>query len=473
MLKLTKYRKYLPPDILLFFFMLITIYIYIIQQQFIYYRVCKLIARNSCNYTFSPNETSDCTDSSQVDKIQSLSSYLYLASNLATSIPSIFTSLILGPLTDIVGRKIAIYTPIIAHILSVVCMICVNYLNLHPYYIIIGSLISGLGGHYSVMILSLSASVVDSVSARYRVVRLAILETSITFASFAGNFSGGLILEIIHFNYFFVLNIILLTFVLIYSILLKETVQRKNIRFSNISIKKSIIKCITIVFKPFRLFCTNKEPLKFTVLVLAFAFSLTAIFGTLDLFTLYALGPPMCWLPHLIGYFFAFNYLGAALGIMLILPILIKFKISDYILIALSSLDIVIVYILIGTFQTQLILLVAVPIIGCLRMLTAPSVKSALSSLITPKDHGSLFALFSIETVLVQLVSSAIFNAVYPTLRIIYPGLSFYIVAAGSIIPIAVCIILYVYDKCCAKERKISIQNSDKGDEEQPLINSN
>ena len=471
---LSQFRKYLPPEILVFFFMLCTVYLYVLQQQFIYFRVCILIAGNHCNYSLTHNDSSSCVENKKVDQIQSLASYLLLATNLVSNVPSIFVSLILGPLSDLVGRKISIYIPIIFNICFMVCMLCINYFNLHPYYILIGSALLGLGGNFSILIMSLSAYVVDSVSEKYRVLRIGLLESSITLASFVGNMSGGEILEAIGFNYFFVLNILILLLLLMYAVVLKESMEREN--HSQISIsREGLFQYVFLIVKPIRLFCTNKKPVKFFVLIFAFSFTLTAIFGNFDIFTLYALGPPMCWLPHLIGYYYAFSYLASSIGIMLFLPILIKFRISDYILIILASFDIMLIYALIGSFQDKLVLLVAVPLIGSLRLFAAPSTKSALSGLISREDYGSLFALLSVQSTLIQLTAAAVFHAIYPTLRLIYEGLCFYILSAGNIVPIVLCVTLYLYEKCCEKTEKISSDQDAEGnqvtDETKPLIN--
>ena len=81
--------------------MLNYVYRVLTQQQFIYYSTC----------------------------ISTLSSYYYLISTILASAPSIFTSLLLGPISDMMGRKIAIYLPIIRQVL----------------YNSLGSLITGIG----------------------------------------------------------------------------------------------------------------------------------------------------------------------------------------------------------------------------------------------------------------------------------------------------------------------------------------
>ena len=324
--------------------------------------------------------------------------------------------------------------------------------------------------------MTLSAYVVDSVSEEWRAIRLGVLEAAISVASFAGNLSSGFILEAIGFSYFFILIIIMLTIILIYSILMKDS-TRLDVSLSKISFNKKLFyKTAIIFFKPFRLLCANTHPFKFIAYLSGFAFMLTAVYGNFDLFTLYALAPPMCWLPHLIGYYFAFSYLGCCLGLVLVLPILIKLKVSEYTLIIMSALDIVVIYVLVGTFQVQWLLLVLVPIIGCMRLISAPIVKSVLSGLIAPEDRGSLFALFTVQSIIVQIVASSVLNATYPTFRRIHTGMSFYIIAAGSAIPIGLVIAVYLYDKCVQKGRGIpvglSTQISSEDLEKEPLLES-
>ena len=470
-----QYRKYLPPDILMFFTMLVYVYLYVSQQQFIYYRVCLLVKGGNCSIT-RHNETYNCTENPQVDHIQSLSSYLLLISTLVTSIPSIFTSLFLGPLTDLVGRKVAFFSPIITMIISMLILLSVDYLDLSPYFILISSAVTGVGGSYTIIIMALSAYIVDTVSEKNRAIRLSILEAVISAAAFAGNLSGGLILEAIGFSYFFILNIILLAIILVYAILMKESIQ-VHVNFSKISINRKLFyKSAKIFSQPFRLFCANTHPFKFIAFLSSFTFILTAVYGNFDLFTIYALAPPMCWLPHLIGYYFAFSYLGSSIGLALIVPILVKLKVSENIIIILSALDIMGIYVLVGTFQIQWLLLILVPIIGCMRLVSAPAIKSALSGLIAPEDRGSLFALFTIQSIIVQIIASLVLNATYPTLRLIHPGMSFYIVSVGSAIPIVLVIAVYVYDKCVQRWRRISsglsTQISSEVLEKEPLLES-
>ena len=470
-----QYRKYLPPDILMFLYMLVSVYLYSIQQQFVYYRVCLLIKGGNCSI-IQHNETYNCTENPQVDDIQTLTSYLILISTIVSSIASIFTTIFMGPITDLVGRKVALYFPTITMIVYMLIMLSINYLDLNPYFILIGSAVIGVGGSYSVVIMTLSAYIVDTVSEKHRAIRLSILEATISVASFAGNISGGFILEAIGFNYFFIMNIIILTIILIYSILIKDSIQM-NVNLSNISInKKFFFKTANIFFKPFRLLCANSHPLKFITFLLSFAFILTAVYGNFDLFTIYALAPPMCWLPHLIGYYYAFSYLGSSLGLVIVLPILVKLKVSEYIIIILSAFDLMVIYGLVGTFQIQWVLLILVPIIGCMRLIAAPIIKSTLTGLIAPENHGSLFALFNVQSIIIQIVASLSVNATYPTLRLIHPGMSFYILSAGNAIPIGLIIAVYLYDKCVLKRRRVpaglSTQVSSEVLEKEPLLES-
>ena len=463
------FRRIFLPEILQFFIMLNCCYLIITQQQFIYYRTCIYIAGNSCNFSLSHNETSSCVENQRVDKIQALSSYYYLISTILASAPTIFTSLLLGPISDLIGRKIAIYLPIICQIIYTILLLCINIFNLPPYIIPISSLITGIGGNFAVSIMALSAYIVDVTPEKYRTARIGLLEIFTTLGSCIANFTSGLILEAIGFSYFFVMSLSLSFCILIYTFIFRDSIDWRVYMKSNPSLKQSFKRIAKGAVRPFYLFCANRHPIKFVTLIVIFSFSLNALFGNFDLFIFYALGPPMCWPSHLIGYYFGFSYLASAVGIFIILPILVKFRISDYLLIILSSLDIILVYVLVGTFQSKLVLLIIVPLVGCFRFLVTPGLKSSLAGLIDPKDHGSLFAIISVETTSVNLIASSVYNSLYPTLRKVYPGLAFYLVACGGIVPIALATILYLHQRCCEKDSS-NYQDVNIQDESKPLL---
>ena len=479
-----RYRRYLPPEPIMLLYFLSTMLSTVVQQQFGYYRSCLYIAGDRCNYTLHTNESQHvCEENSDIDQIQAYASYLGVAMNLCSCIPTIFMSLILGPLSDYKGRKLAIFLPLLGSFCYNFVNLAIDLFDLPPYYLPIGSLLLGLGGNYPVVTMATNAYLMDITRDRYRTARLALITTFTNIAGFISNFFGGMLLENIGFRYMFTLIICLFGATLVYTILITESVTKRKFKpdySPQLDSITSDIKYFTLeMLKPFGLFYHNKNPIKFAILMIALAASLADIYGNIDLFSLYALSPPLCWMPHLIGWYFAFGNLGYVFGIYLVLPVLLRFRVNDYIIIVISSVDAIIMYVLVGTFRSQLVLLVVVPVVGCLVTLSNPSIRSVLVGLIERNESGSLFAIISVLTTTTQLLASVIYNGIYPTLRVYNPGLCFYLIAVTAFIPITLSGGLYLYEMCHEKKQELTIDRNininhsecDLTDEKITLIN--
>ena len=138
------HRRYLPPEPIMLLYFLSTMLATVVQQQFGYYRSCLYIAGDRCNYTLYKNESQHvCEENSDVDQIQAYASYLGMAMNLCSCVPTIFMSLILGPLSDYKGRKLAIFLPILGSFCYNIVNLAIDLFNLPPYYLLIGLSMGG------------------------------------------------------------------------------------------------------------------------------------------------------------------------------------------------------------------------------------------------------------------------------------------------------------------------------------------
>ena len=445
-----------PPEPMYLFFFLSIIYSLIVHEQYIYYRSCIHIAGNNCNYSLIIQNLS-CKESIEEDEIQKYASYLRLTSSIVT-LPTLLICIIFGPLSDYIGRKFIFYLPIVGLLLSNVIYLIIEILNLHPYALLIANAIFGFSGGGAIFFTAVESYTVDVTSYKYRTFRLGIAHTALSFASFLGNFTGGISIEKLGFIYCFLIVILLLMTTLLYAMAIPESVVQLETG-SKIPTVRQLLAKIT---KPFRIIFSNKSPFRFVLLLLACEFLLGNILANYSIFTLYALSMPLCWMPHFVGWFFAFTSLGYTVGIYLFLPLIIKFQVSDYFVIMTAALDNILTYSLIGSFHSKLVLLVIVPIVGCLNVISGPSGKSALSKLIDPKETGSLFGLTSTMAVLTNIIVSSLYNAFYPTLRVYYVGLCFYIIAGTSIVPLLLSGCLYISSKVCDK-KNTDTERVDKG----------
>ena len=446
----------IPPEPMYMFFFLSIIYSLIVHEQYIYYRSCIHIAGNSCNYSLVKQNLS-CKESIEEDEIQEYASYLRLTSSIVT-LPTLLVCILFGPLSDYIGRKFIFYLPTIGLLLNNVIYLIIEILNLHPYALLIANAVFGFSGGGAIFFTAVEAYTVDVTSIKYRTFRLGIAHTALSFSAFLGSFTGGIFIEKLGFIYCFIIVILLLITTLLYTMAIPESI----VQYESESKRPTPRQLLAKMAKPFRIICSNKSPFKFVMLLLACEFLLGNIYANYSIFTLYALSMPLCWMPHFVGWYFAFTSLGYTIGIYLFLPLIIKFQVSDYLVIMAAAIDNIVTYSLMGSFHSKLILLVVVPIVGCLNVISGPSGKSALSKLIDSREAGSLFGLTSTMGVLTNIIVSSLYNAIYPTLRMYYVGLCFYIIAGTSIAPLLLSACLYISSKVRDKRKK-DTETVDKG----------
>ena len=425
----------LPPEPIIFLYFCSISFQRFVLPEFIYYSSCKHLQPGNCSNILNQNKTVPCLNSTQsIDDIQSYSSYLSEVAQLAFSVPTILTILVVGVLSDWIGRKPILITATLASILSAIIFLVIYLFNLHPYSILVPNLIDGLGGTHQSVTIAVSAMLADLSSERRRTFRLSILEACILMGTFLFQFISGYLLEWLGFLWSFILVIVLYCITLLYVLLVPES-NKKSTRTISKDLGGKILFFIKEALTPLALFKRNKSPLRFAIYLAVFGFIVGDVVTTLNIFPLYALGPPLCWGPSKQGLYFGLTYLARCLGLYLFLPILFKCGIPDNLLILVSIVDNALVYGLTGLFQTDWELLGIVPGIAILASLGVPPIRSSLSKLVEPKDHGSLFSIISLLNAISGIISAVVFNSLYPTLRKSDPGWIFYILGGVTLIP--------------------------------------
>lgn len=119
---------------------------------------------------------------------------------LASKIPAVVVTIILGPLTDRYGRRLGILLPSFGMVIQGVCSTLIIYYNLNPYYIILVNFISGVTGDFTSLIASSFTYIADISSPRWRTFRLAAVEGILSFGKVAGQLTGNYWLYSINCN---------------------------------------------------------------------------------------------------------------------------------------------------------------------------------------------------------------------------------------------------------------------------------
>ena len=184
------------PAIILF---MMAKHVYIpLYEQYYYQNYGSDILQNT-SFLF-PN-SSFCLTSEMIDNYtgnnnsykldQSFSNHLVAYGQVANRVPSIFITILMGPLTDRFGRKMGVYLPALGNTLQGIFSIFIIKYNLNPYYFILANFIGGIFGDFTGILASSFSYVADISSPRWRSLRIGLVESGLAFGGSIGVFFGG------------------------------------------------------------------------------------------------------------------------------------------------------------------------------------------------------------------------------------------------------------------------------------------
>ncbi|KAI6647546.1 hypothetical protein LOD99_8723 [Oopsacas minuta] len=457
----------LPPEPIIFLYFSSLSFQRFILPEYIYYSSCRQLQGGNCSNILNQNQSVPCYNTSySINSIQSYASYLSLVAQLLYTVPTLLTILLAGTLSDVRGRKLILITALAASILSSIIFLLIHLFNLHPYFILLPEIIDGIGGNHQSVTIAVSSMVADITSPKRRTFRLGIMESGILMGTCIFQVVSGYLLDWIGFMWSFVIIIIMYVTTLLYILFVPESLPKSANNSSPNGIYHTTKTILRQGITPLMLFIRNKDRFKFAIYLTVFGFIVGDVVTTLSIFPLYALAPPLCWGPSKQGWYLGLTYLARFIGIYLFLPFLFKCGCPDNLLILIGTLDSALVYGLTGVLNTDWGLLGVVPGVALLASLGVPSIRSSLSKLVLPSQHGSLFSIISLLNAVSSIISVVVFNSLYPTLRLINPSWIFYLVGGVTLLPALAVIVLMVYDIMAMKQK--SIISETEGDQ---LIN--
>jgi MFS family permease len=268
-------------------------------------------------------------------RVQSEASHWLLYLNIASGVPSILVSLFYGGLSDLLGRKLFIILPVVGTAFNAATVLAVIYFGsiLPLSFLLLGSLVAGLLGNFSVVNFAVYSYASDVSSDSKRTRQIGILESMTYLGGTLSLVLGGLwITKANSFAPPLWCVIACNAAVLVYVITaLPESWSLKSGRVSGHSRLSSLFKSIgrnligyfILLFTSWRL----------AVLMLMFFVVEINFLGIIDVVILYSLGEPLCWSPDFIGYFLALKVFLSGLGSLLLLPLLSAIGLPDTIII--------------------------------------------------------------------------------------------------------------------------------------------
>eukprot|EP00058_Branchiostoma_floridae_P013950 XP_002599438.1 hypothetical protein BRAFLDRAFT_106581 [Branchiostoma floridae] len=351
---------------------------------------------------------------------------------LTGSVPGLFTAVILGTMSDQLGRKINLVLSCVAGILQAGLGLLIVFLQLPVWSFIPGSIIAGISGGGGVFFGACYSYVVDiSQSERETTIRIAILDTTIGLASVVGTVVAGVVLTTAGFPdgvrgpfvFLFAAYVVCMLYAIF---ILRETrpTDWKNVQLFSKGYFTAAVKLLRK--KQVSLYgrVTDGWNKRLILFLLAGAFYFAQADGAVSFPVFLTSAPPFCWTPLQTG---ILQGALSACGLTSLFGILILQRCLSYPVmtqIGIVSCLLVLVLTAVSSLCPDYNLaLYMTPVLGAFITMPQSLISAALSLMVGPNDQGSLFALIQFTQGAMTTVTTPFLNYIWATTSMgIMPG---------------------------------------------------
>lgn len=397
------------------------------------------IAHDKFNQTsdYGANESSECDaaiqNSSSIQLQQAIQVELSLYSlilNALSTFPAIFSTILLGSLSDRIGRRIGLVVPIIGLVIQSALYVTIFYAHLPIWVCFVADTLQGLAGGYGLLLSTASAYIADVTSVEQRTWRLVIAEAALVLGSGLIQPINGFIIQYCGIGVAFCTSLGVALPGLLYAVCpwtTPETVEEDT--------EETFSEYIKDIFRGiYRLLSINVNGRRWKIAFLFIAeLFLNTVINGLQIVPTYGLGPPFCWGPSIVGYFTAAVAILPVIGVTAAVK-LFGICMDDLWMIFCGTLAMAASCVATGVAPSTPYLFIAlVPYsIGCL---ISPVMKGVLSKLVDEHEQGSVFALAGCMVNISQFVGPVLANALYASTVSFFSPLAFYVLAGLLIFP--------------------------------------
>lgn len=155
--------------------------------------------KTSLNETYFSNHSFKCGTSSHsmtsvAEKAQNYSSMFGILKALVSGIPALFSTVLLGTLSDQRGRRYAVLPPLVGIILKAVTLTVIMWKRASIWFFLPGSFVDGLCGYFVTLHLGCLAHIADVTIPHRRIFRMMVLELVVMTTSVLGSAGFGWLL---------------------------------------------------------------------------------------------------------------------------------------------------------------------------------------------------------------------------------------------------------------------------------------
>lgn len=429
-----------------------------IRNEFIE-RDAALNISHDANRTISPcAENISRSEYAFQESIQSAGSLFGLVESFIYGVPAVAVTLLLGAGSDRIGRRFAILPPLLGVLLNSSTVTLIVWYNASIFWFFLGDVLYGMCGSFTAMIMGCYAFVADRTSPEKRMVRITIVEMCMLTAGVVSPIALGTVIT--RFGYVIpMLVVVVLSAVnLIYVFAFlpgdklntlrgetetspletSEAEVYPNRKFTGLHRRLSsqlrlLWAQVRLTFAMFTKKTTEvsstirpsrySRRLKLNLLMGAFLVSNLPTFA-LSISTLFEMNSPLCWGIDEIGLFSGVSIGVAAVGALIITPLLKCFRVSDQSIAILAGLASLATSVYKSFVQSTLMMFLSVSV-SMFAILFIPSLRSLMSSQVTEAEQGSIFGAIACVEVICLVFGTVIFNSIYSATLFVSTGFVF------------------------------------------------
>ncbi|XP_066551681.1 proton-coupled folate transporter [Amia ocellicauda] len=363
-------------------------------------------------------------------EVETLTAHWSIYINLGGCLVGLLSVSLLGPWSDRAGRRPLLVLPSLALALQAALYLLVMYLRLPVGFLLLGRLLSGICGDFNAILAACFAYVADTSDRRSRTIRVAVLEACLGLAGMLASIVGGQWRRAQgYINPFWLVLSTNLTVALYTYLFVAESVTPDP------GAKLFTTEHYRAMYRLYTMPRDKGRRARLWLYALCFFLVVTVHFGSRDLYVLFELSAPLCWGPALIGYGSAakhLTYLTSLIGLKAL-----QLCLEDSWIALTGLLSNMTGLVVISVAGTTTLMFTGYGLLF-LSMLSTPVLRSKMSKLGDVSEQGALFASVACVESLCSLVSSGIFNSLYPATLHIMKGLPFLFGAGLLLIPAAV-----------------------------------
>ncbi|XP_022083306.1 solute carrier family 46 member 3-like [Acanthaster planci] len=365
------------------------------------------------------------------DDVQAEASLWILYLSTAANIPMIVSSVILGALSDRLGRKMCMVIPLVGYICQEIVYILTVCYHLPLPVLFAGDILQGMGGSFGLLFAGCLSYISDITTEKQRTMRIAVVEMLMLFIGGCVEVGAGFLMRDIGpfppLALALGFNVLCLIYIAIPSALI-ETVDRDNIPENRKGLKEAG-RSVVAIFK-----FTEDGRRWQTLLLTLFLFFITLnVHGVTSIFILYGTAQPFCWSAVTAGLVASFVFVVGSLGMVAGTKVF-SFCLGEYFIMHISCLSFLASNLVMGVSRTTVLVFVASGL-GTLRGMAFPVARSVLSKIVNPNDIGAAFAIVACADNLAGFAASLIAPSVYAATVSYLPPAVFFVFSGLAFIP--------------------------------------